>query len=274
MKKSQRKNLGILIAGVVIFGLGYAAASFGAPSHGVKYTAHNFGSTGTVTGFKFSAGETEICVFCHTPHNAAAGKKFLWNKTNKVTTFQYYTASDTLNYNRSGIELSDVSKMCMTCHDGAGGINSMANPRPQDPLLPDGGNAGDQIGDIWDGPDGPISGKWGPNIGNAFIADSATDLSPVDGYSDYVGGGNLTNDHPVSFPYNDTLVNEDGTLNASTDGYKTVGGLPLWNGKVECVTCHDPHINYNAAKGGDAGYTPFLRKKNFSSSLCFTCHNK
>jgi len=39
----------------------------------------------------------------------------------------------------------------------------------------------------------------------------------------------------------------------------------LKNGKLECVTCHDPHNNQ---------YGMFLRMSNEYSQLCMTCHNK
>ncbi len=41
----------------------------------------------------------------------------------------------------------------------------------------------------------------------------------------------------------------------------TVTGLPLMDGKMTCVTCHDPHNN---------PYGSLLRKK--SKDLCFVCH--
>lgn len=255
-----------------MFCIGHAAISFGAPSHGVKYTKHNFsttapGAAGTATWY--SAGpnpETEICIFCHTPHNAAAGKKFLWNKNNTVNTFQMYTSSPTLDFTTNPSAPSSVSKMCLTCHDGAGAINAMANPKSTGAPSMVGGLTGDQLSDYWDGPAGFNAGRWGPNIGEY---DQFGDNKPAG-----TGGGELFNDHPISFIYSQS-ESDPSIINSSGS---SVGGLPLWweNGgyRLECVTCHDPHINSNPLRGGDAAYRYFLRKTNYSSSLCFTCHNK
>lgn len=270
--------------------IGYATVSFGAPAHNIKYTPHNLGSTNKqgamlhgvsgpgVQGQFYSNNETEICVFCHTPHNAAAGKVFLWNRINSsaVPNFQMYTASPTLNFTKiSGAAPSEVSKMCLTCHDGAGALNAMANPRS---VSMQGGWAGDQLADLYTDPFS--TGDWRVNIGEAVITDPPGPGSASPDSIDSGTGGSLVNDHPISFVYNAALASADGTL--VTPGASSVGGLPLWwsdNGnpgyKVECVTCHDPHINYvNGTPGGSSAYMPFLRKTMSSSSLCFTCHNK
>lgn len=235
-----------------------------APPAGVKWTPHNLGVTNVAGNFRADPGvpgnETEICVFCHTPHNAVPGKSFLWNRNDSTATFSLYTASPTLNFTKTGIAISEVSKMCMSCHDGGTALNSMANPRTVAML---GGVYGDEMGDIWD--DILLGSGWGPNIGEGS------------GDPDVTPGGNLTNDHPISFSYSQSQA-ADSTIKAMDGGGQAVGGLPLWGGKVECVTCHDPHINYNTiyptADGSRALYKPFLRKPNSSSSLCFTCHDK
>ena len=80
-------------------------------------------------------------------------------------------------------------------------------------------------------------------------------------------GTDLSDDHPVSFTYDGALATANGGLVSPTsashvDSAKTV---PLFNGKLECSSCHDAHDNTN---------TYFLRKSNAGSALCLTCHNK
>lgn len=80
-------------------------------------------------------------------------------------------------------------------------------------------------------------------------------------------GTDLSDDHPVSFTYDAALATANGglvtpTSAAHVDSAKTV---PLFNGKLECSSCHDAHDNTN---------TFFLRKSNAGSALCLTCHNK
>ena len=286
--KKQSKNLISLIALLAVFFIGYSTESFGAPAHNIKYTPHNLGSTHkqgamlwgiNLLGEKgqfYSNNETEICVFCHTPHNAAAGKQFLWNKTNAITTFQMYTGSSTLDFGINPAAPSEASKMCLACHDGAGAVNAMANPRSVTML---GGWSGDQLGDVYTDPFD--TGDWKVNIGGAAISDPPGPGSASPDAWDPGTGGSLVNDHPISFVYSQSTA--DPTINAADGpGGSSIGGLPLWwsdNGnpgyKIECVTCHDPHINYvSGTPGGDSAYMPFLRKTMSSSSLCFTCHNK
>lgn len=290
MEKPHGKKLTVLVAVALFFSIGYAAVSFGAPAHNIKFTPHNLGTThkqgamlwgvnppGQQGQFRAADGsETEICVFCHTPHNAAAGKKFLWNKNNSITAFQMYTSSTTLDFTTNPTAPSEVSKMCLTCHDGAGAVNAMANPRS---VTMQGGWSGDQLGDVYTDPF--TQGDWRVNIGEAEISDPP---GPGSDYPDAVTagtGGNLVNDHPISFVYSQSQA--DPTIKtADGAGGSSIGGLPLWwsdNGnpgyKVECVTCHDPHINYvDGTPGGNSAYMPFLRKTTASSSLCFTCHDK
>ncbi len=47
----------------------------------------------------------------------------------------------------------------------------------------------------------------------------------------------------------------------------------VYDGKVECASCHDPH----GVPSGGAGSTfkpTFLRVANTGSALCLTCHTK
>lgn len=255
----DHKNKAITLLVAVLALLGMAGISSGA--NGVKFTKHNLGSTQASMGLGsqwYSTEETEICVFCHIPHNPniAGGKKFLWNRPDANTTvFFLYTASPTLNISIAdkAAGMSEISKMCMSCHDGVTALNSMANPRP--PGIPNmqGESADTEVF---------LGTNWPPipaNIGEGEVG--------------WAPGDNLTNDHPISFNYKTARDNE-GVGTTLKD--PSLVDLPLWDGKVECVTCHDPHVNYNSAAfaGGNAALKPFLRKSNHSSSLCFTCHDK
>lgn len=249
----------IAVAIVVAMSCFLVELSEAVPTNGVANTVHNLSISGT-TQFK-STNEQEICVFCHIPHNAnlANNKKFLWSRNDPdTTTFALYTASSTLDFDASGITLSEISKMCMSCHDGVTALNSMANGRGATINL-----VASRIGDVYN-PD--VLGIWGPNIGGG----------DVDG--GILQGSDLTNDHPVSFEYRSSYDNGDMTIKMPVGDWNgsMVGELPLWdNGdgkkRVECVTCHDPHIRYD---GAYVEYKPFLRKGNASSALCFTCHDK
>ena len=81
---------------------------------------HNLSTSGP--GPVKATGTTEICVFCHTPHNAAPVTP-LWNQTLSTATYTPY-ASSTMNA-VPGVPQGS-SKLCLSCHDGTVAIGSTA----------------------------------------------------------------------------------------------------------------------------------------------------
>ncbi len=71
----------------------------------------------------------------------------------------------------------------------------------------------------------------------------------------------LTGDHPVGIAYPD--FDRNYRSKAAIEG---AGFIPLPEGRVECVSCHDPHGQY--------GIPNLLVKSNVRSALCLTCHRK
>jgi predicted CXXCH cytochrome family protein len=80
---------------------------------------HNLSTTGP--GPVKSVTMTEVCVFCHTPHNATPAAP-LWNQAlSSGVTYQPY-ASTTL---KAAVGLpTGSSKLCLSCHDGTVAIGS------------------------------------------------------------------------------------------------------------------------------------------------------
>lgn len=96
------------------------------------------------------------------------------------------------------------------------------------------------------------------------------------GGGEFIGGSeligtNLTDDHPISFNYNTALATTDGGLadptTASSGLGNTINADMLFNGQMECASCHDVHND--AGTGAD-----LLVKSNAGSALCLTCHDK
>ena len=74
-------------------------------------------------------------------------------------------------------------------------------------------------------------------------------------------GTDLSDDHPVSFPYTAALAAQRGDLQMPP----RTGPVHLdVNGEMQCTSCHDPHGNT---------YGKFLVMDNTGSRLCLTCHN-
>jgi predicted CXXCH cytochrome family protein len=90
----------------------------------------------------------------------------------------------------------------------------------------------------------------------------ATNIGPITGTENL--GTDLTNDHPINIEYLPNL--DPGEFNPATD--VATAGLKLYNGQVECATCHDVHNK------GPSGVSKLLRASNTNSALCTTCHIK
>jgi len=209
---------------------------------GITGTKHDLSTSGG--GTIKSTDQTEICIFCHTPHNALKNDNIpLWNHTLSTTaTYGIYT-SPTFNgvaaeVGNGGTEAtSAVSNLCLSCHDGSVAVNSMNNPS----------NARSTT---------TMTG--GSGVGSAFIPVGATNLGSA--------ADALKNDHPVNFTYDAALVTSDG--GTSLKDPATLTGVKLFSNKVQCASCHDPHTS------ADSTGKAFVRVTMNASSLCFACHTK
>jgi predicted CXXCH cytochrome family protein len=189
---------------------------------------------GTPTGTNLN----EVCVVCHTPHQAAAANSQdpLWNHTATATAAFGVYASVTLNASPitdiggAAIGSQSLSMLCMSCHDGTVSVLSMYNPP----------NTGFSIAAV----PGRISAT-GNIISNANM------------------GTSLTDDHPVNFTYNTALATADGGLRDPATTPAVAALIP--GGTVQCSSCHTTH---------DPTNIPFLRLNNTGSALCLTCHIK
>ncbi len=81
-------------------------------------------------------------------------------------------------------------------------------------------------------------------------------------------GTDLRADHPISF----TLpAQDDGEIANWLLASSLTSPLPtvqLYDRKIECVTCHDPHVQDN-----DAVVTKFLVQSNSGGAICMNCHD-
>ncbi len=210
-------------------------------------SAHDF-NTANANGTKW---DTQICLACHTPHNAAAGNQQiapLWGHDTTAATFTLYTGvansgatPGTTSFDGAATQTqpSGTSLLCLSCHDGTVALDS-----------------------------------YGGKVGTVFIGTqrASADL-----------GTDLSNDHPISFLYDANLATTDGSLWGPTDvahqvttlaspsgGVRTgtIDEVLLEGSKMECSSCHDVHNTFTGAE-------PMLLKISITGSqLCLTCHNK
>lgn len=239
--KSQtylRNNFFHYLFGIISVGMIFTGSS--AWGGVIAGSAHDF----TRPNVNFTGGQ--ICVACHTPHggNTTVTDAPLWSHTLSGTTNYTLYSSGTLNAGNLA-QPSGVSKLCLSCHDGTVALDSY-------------------IGG---------AGTFGVLTGTKAVASTAN--------------GSLANDHPIGFTFDTALANADGALfdpatRAVTIGSGgtrtksgTVASLMLFNGKLECASCHDVHNTFTANDGvANTGGSPLLRVSKAGSALCLTCHNK
>jgi len=191
----MRRFLVLMAAVGLVAGLAYGQTVVG--------TAHDLSGTG---------GTNEVCVFCHTPHQAAAanGQDPLWNHELSVVAAYGVYDSDTMDATPTDLGgavagSAAVSNLCLSCHDDTV-----------------------SVGALWNEPVG--------------YTDPSQVLSVFAPGSTAVLGNDLTNDHPVNFTYDGALSTADGGLNDPT----TLASAVLFGGTVQCASCHDPHDATNA----------------------------
>ena len=114
MMKSVVRLVPVLVVGLVATAFGQIVpgdpGSY--PSVSVVNTPHNLNNYPGV-----SIPGNQVCLPCHTPHNAlkSGDENVLWNHKETTETFTMYKA---------GATLEGTSKMCLSCHDGVTAIDS------------------------------------------------------------------------------------------------------------------------------------------------------
>lgn len=242
----------------------------------VTNTMHNF-SAGNPGAYVYR-GTTinEVCKFCHTPHNAGQDGRLLWNKANRETPgfYRLYTSSSTLSNTvrrNSSFSADSPSLLCLGCHDGKTAMNVLHSSSSGVDASGDGYPAGSKYIPTDSGP-GPLTMPWqqpdimnpGSMIPNRNIGGTADDPTR---------GNDLTNDHPLGFNYDLAQQEKPAALYSlaqvavnSSNKIRFFGAQK----KVECTTCHDPHVDSNVYPD----LKPFLVMSNTGSALCLSCHNK
>ncbi len=207
---------------------------------GIYNSKHNLSVSGP--GPATAVSETEVCIFCHTPHNAFPDSP-LWN--HELSAAQNYTNyySESLKaYPPGGAPPIDgFSKLCLSCHDGAIALGATIGSRR-----------------------GNIAMRSVPGIvQSGHLARDAA------GYI----GTDLSGGHPVSFVFDAHLASLRNAepdlmhlnwpiIDPDVKLYETAGGFG-----VQCTSCHDPH----GGKGGPDS-PPFWRKTTFED-VCLVCHD-
>lgn len=231
---------------LVLVVLGIATASFAAkvPKSYIINSKHDFTVGGT---FSVSVASYSKCHFCHIAHkfsSDAGPAKLLWNHELSASNITYGAYSNPESMNAQVFELGgadpgnfNVSNMCLSCHDGTVAIADTYLTLRQ----------GDGLSDFPQTATLTSSGT--PNI---------TDRAML---------SELQRTHPVNFTYDAALATLDGGLATPQDLLAVDANreIPLYDGKVQCGSCHDPH-------NGSAGMFARNVTNAPGGSFCLVCH--
>lgn len=185
---------------------------------------HNLSSDNTGPGVTYKADiagsdyrKDQVCVYCHTPHNA--GKTALWHRNDYGRTFGHYSSTSLVIDNPSVKATSDYreptgsSRLCLSCHDGL-----------------------TALGDV--------------TTGSAI--EFPVGFDTIGGLAKFDATKVKSGHHPVSFIYNAGVLGALATKGIGTYKLPTDASVPAGvkakvrldrSQRMQCTTCHDPHQN-------------------------------
>ena len=92
-------------------------------------TAYNLSAGGP--GEVRAQSESQVCIFCHAPHNAAPQTP-LWNRENPRVYYRIYQSSTT---DARIDQPTGASKMCLSCHDGSMALGNVLSRPASHPIV-------------------------------------------------------------------------------------------------------------------------------------------
>jgi len=161
------------------------------------------GITGSAHDFTSAAWNSsgEICLPCHTPHNAKVMDEVpLWNHMTTTATYTMYSNTNSSTFDATpGTEPDGNSKACLSCHDGTVALENFGDVTTGTTMM-----TGTRLLSTDLSNDHPIS----------FVFDAA--LATLDGEL------------------------HDPTTQTTAKG-GTIDNDMLFAQKMQCASCHDPH---------------------------------
>ncbi|MDA3902311.1 MAG: cytochrome c3 family protein [Desulfuromusa sp.] len=199
----MRTTMTLILA--VLLSLGFAVTSF---ALSVETGAHNLSNRALTE----TTANTEICIYCHTPHQAQTDSDFdynpLWNMAATQVVYASYSTT-TFDGTMDTDVLTGPSRLCMSCHDGTIAV------------------------------DNAITGESDPLGGDNYIK-----AGKLIG-----GGGSLASDHPIGFDYTTSVTATPAEIAGTSVamGSGEIGDYLFGGTIMTCATCHDVHDNANGS---------------------------
>lgn len=186
------------------------------------------------------------CVYCHIPpenkdEDPRPGQIAGWNRIKPVA--RNYELYSSRSFDSVASRPNDISLLCLSCHDGTMAVDRVVH-KPQ----------------TWDsGEDMSLHMRLN-TTDDLTSCGKCHDGSVAHDMTFKAIGTNLRNDHPISIRYAGLGLDIAGFRAADTpQGFNN--GIKLFDGNIECATCHDIH-------NPDS---PMLLRTS-GETLCRTCH--
>lgn len=255
---------------------------FRVDAQSIVTTLHNLSASGP--GTVKATSESEICIFCHTPHNSRPVAP-LWNRNDPGVSYTLY-ASSTLQALPGQPDGNSI--LCLSCHDGTVALGSVISrssviSMATGTYMPSGVN--NLNTDLRN--DHPISFLYTASLATSDgqLKDPTAITPPVTLNSGKMQctschdpHKNIYSDFLVTTPQNSNLCNSchkrtNWTASTHSTSSKT------WNGTAPnpwpytpyttvaenaCENCHNPH---------NSGATTGLMKYQAEENNCLDCHN-
>ena len=192
------------------------------------------------------------CVYCHVPPDVdkkGDGPQQIagWNRIR--SDMRDYTLYSSRTFKSTARIPNEITMLCLSCHDGTIAVDQVVNT--------------------------PRAWKSGEKMTLHMKINSGTDLDHCglchDGFTaHHLGNRHLGTDmrrnHPVSIRYPGLGAGASDSLqaafNSPVDDFGFANGVRLFDGFVECASCHNVH---------EPSKVKFLRVK--PEYLCITCHS-
>lgn len=203
-----------------------------AQQQGVAGTVHNLSASGP--GDVRALEETEVCKFCHIPHNAVVPEP-LWGHTlSKTSRYAVPTLRRGRGVRAPAPQPDGSSRLCLSCHDGTVALGDIGGSNP------------------------PIAMVGAQRLEPGRRGHLGTDLS---------------GSHPISFVVPDGdrgggATTADMGLRPLALIQAAEGVRLDTAGKMQCTTCHDPHSD----RYYEPGHVPRFWVRPTLDEVCLACH--
>jgi predicted small secreted protein len=216
---------------------------------------HNFSFTNTSVNYRaVQSGDmptyprsSQICVFCHTPHNANPEGP-LWNRSASAVSFFKHFSSPTLAIDDASVRSTSgygqpngSSRLCLSCHDGVTALGAVYTS---------------------------------PLNSSAYAIQFTDARNGLTGASVHIAHQTYSSHHPVSFKYNAAVrailtsppYNKTEYWFSPTSNDVKLDSLE----RMQCTTCHNPHQDQSDTP--DPATHPMWTAQTYDE-VCATCHN-